>query len=244
MPLRRFFRSLRRTSGGGIKINAKLKRRITVFISLAFILFLLIYVTLKIQPIIISFAEAAVKNSVTIAINEAVAEKMSKGGMGYDSLVTINKDESGIVTAITSNIVGINRLQAELTESITKKIKDYKTSEISIPLGNMFGNPFLSGRGPLIKFQILSVNTTRASFFSSFTAAGINQTRHRIMLDTYVNVTVMIPGALSSVAVTSQIMIAETVIVGRVPQTYANFGNTNTDGEDLESKIQKYQLIR
>jgi sporulation protein YunB len=141
-------------------------------------------------------------------------------------------------------MASINRLQAELTENITQKIKDSKTSEIRIPLGNMLGNAFLSGRGPLIKFHILSVNSTKASFYSGFTAAGINQTRHRIMLDTNVIVTVMIPGAISSVNITSQVMIAETVIVGKVPQTYAYFGNTDTDGQDLESRIQKYQLIR
>lgn len=64
------------------------------------------------------------------------------------------------------------------------------------------------------------------------------------MLDVNVAVSVLVPGAVSYVTVTSQIMIAETVIVGKVPQTYAYFGNTDTDGEDLESKIQKYQLIR
>jgi sporulation protein YunB len=169
---------------------------------------------------------------------------MRSGEITYDTLVTLNKDDSGQVTAIVANMVNINRLQADLTENMTKNIKDSKTSEIKIPLGNMFGNVFLSGLGPRISFNIISVNSTKASFSSTFSSAGINQTRHRIILEANVIVSVLVPGAISSVSVNSQIMIAETVIVGKVPQTYAYFGSENTDNDDLKSNLQKYQLIR
>lgn len=246
-PIRRFLRRLRRigNSSGGVTLSKKSRRFIKIAIAFLTLILLLVYFTFSLQPLIIGFAGSAVKNAVTIAINAAVAEKMGSGGLTYDMLVNLEKDDSGGVTAIVANMVNINRLQAELTESITQKVMDSKTSDIYIPLGNMFGNAFLSGRGPRIKFHIISVNSTKASFISSFTSAGINQTRHRILLEANVGVSVLVPGAITTVNVTTEIMVAETVVVGKVPQSYAYFGGNSSEGdENLGAKLQQYQLTR
>ncbi len=244
-PVRRFFRRLRGNHQIGFALTKKSRRLLKVIAALIALLLIFMFVTAKIYPFLDGIADSSVQNAVTIEINRAVSEKMNSGELGYETLVTLSKDESGAITAITSNIVNINRLQSELIEIITRRVKDSKTSVISIPIGNMTGSPFLSGRGPSIKFHIISVNSVSASFSSEFTSAGINQTRHRILLEVRVRVSVLVPGAISQSSVAKQIVVAETVIVGKVPGTYAYFG-AGGQGDDaaLNSNIQKYNLIR
>ncbi len=226
-------------------MTKKSRRTLKIIAALAILLLLFMFFTSKIYPFLDGIADSSVQNAVTIEINRAVSEKMNSGELGYDTLVTLSKDESGNITAITANIVNINRLQSELIEKITRSVKDSRTSVISLPIGNLTGNPFFSGRGPSIKFHIISVNSVNASFSSEFSSAGINQTRHRILLDVKVRVSVLVPGAISQSAVTKQIVVAETVIVGKVPGTYAYFGDGNSASDSsLNSNIQKYNFVR
>jgi hypothetical protein len=61
-------------------------------------------------------------------------------------------------------------------------------------------------------------------FVTSFEEAGINQTRHTVYLRAAVTLRIVAPTGSSSVQVDHQIAIAESVIVGRVPESYLAFG--------------------
>ena len=245
MPLRKFFRRFYVNSSLGIVVRKNKRFPIKTTIVLLLLISILVYATIKIRPLVTGMASAAVKNAVTIAVNEAISEKMSSGKYEYESLIKLEKDESGMVSAIVANMVNINRLKAEITETITEKVQDNKTADISIPLGNIIGGSYLSGRGPHIKFRIISVSSTKAAFINSFTASGINQTRNQIIVEAVVAVSVLVPGAITSVNVETQIIIAECVIVGRVPDSYTYFesGGKAEGSENWDTNFEKYDII-
>ena len=96
--------------------------------------------------------------------------------------------------------------------------------QLGIPLGSLVLPEVFSGRGPGIPVEILSIRNSDASFSSRFTEAGINQTLQQLIMEVSVDVTVLVLGKTDSFTVTSQVVVAETVIVGQVPNTFLQTG--------------------
>jgi sporulation protein YunB len=174
-----------------------------------------------------------------MAINEAVKDKMASGDFDYMSLISLEKDDTGQITALVANMVHINTLQANITNLIIEKIREERTSELSIPIGNIIGGSLLSGRGPEINIRILSVSSASSKFINSFTTSGINQTRHQIILEATVAVSVLVPSAITTVPVSTQLLIAESVIVGRVPDSYMYFEGS----ENWDTNLEKFDIL-
>lgn len=234
MPRRGFLRHHAPNAYFGLVIGKKKKRIIKLIITGVLIIALAVYLSGKIRPLMVSMAAAEVKNAVTTAINEAVKEKMMSGDFDYMSLITLEKDDSGQITALVANMVHINALQAEITNKIIQRIREERTSHLSIPIGNIIGGSLLSGRGPSIGIRILSVSSASSRFINGFATSGINQTRHQIILEAQVSVSVLVPGAVTTVPVTTQLLIAESVIIGRVPESYMYFEGSENWDENLE----------
>jgi len=239
MPRRGFLRKQYPNAYFGLVIGKKKKRIIKLIAAGLLIITALVYLSAKIRPLMVSMAEAAVKNTVTVAINEAVAEKMAAGDFDYMSLISLEKDDTGQIAALVANMVRINALQAEITNSIIEKVQQTKTSELAIPIGNIIGGSILSGRGPRIYIRIMSVSSAKSAFINSFTTSGINQTRHQIILEATVSVSVLVPGAVTTVPVSTQLLIAESVIVGKVPDSYMYFEGS----ENWDSNLEKYDVL-
>ena len=72
--------------------------------------------------------------------------------------------------------------------------------------------------------RILSIRNSDASFASDFTQAGINQTLHQLTMEVSVDVAVLVLAEINSFTVTSQVVVAQTVIVGDVPGTFLQTG--------------------
>lgn len=179
--------------------------------------------TVKLTPTIAQLALAAATDDITIAVNETVAEVLSDGGMDYSKLVTLEKDEEGNITALVSNVANINILQAKITNAVVQRFTDSDITTVSIPIGNLIGGALLSGRGPRLKLDILSITNVTTGFRNEFTSAGINQTRHQIIMDVEVSLEVLLGPASGTDSVLTEVSVAETVIVGSVPGTYASF---------------------
>jgi len=239
MPRRGFLRHHAPNAYFGLVIGRKKRRAITLVLSAILIIALCIYISGKIRPLIVNMAAAEVKNAVTTAINEAVKEKMMSGDFDYMSLITLEKDDTGQITALVANMVHINTLQAEITNKIIEKIREERTSHLSIPIGNIIGGSLLSGRGPGIGIRILSVSSASSKFINSFATSGINQTRHQIILEATVSVTVLVPGAITTVPVSTQLLIAESVIIGRVPESYMYFEGS----ENWDTNLEKFDIL-
>lgn len=239
MPRRGFLRAHYPNAYFGLVIGKRKKRVIKLILSGILLIALVIYLAAKIRPLVVNMAGAEVKNAVTMAINEAVKDKMASGDFDYMSLISLEKDDTGQITALVANMVHINTLQAEITNSIIEGIREEKTSELAIPIGNIIGGSLLSGRGPEINIRILSVSSASSKFINSFTTSGINQTRHQIILEATVAVSVLVPSAITTVTVSTQLLIAESVIVGRVPDSYMYFEGS----ENWDSNLEKFDIL-
>ncbi len=171
-----------------------------------------------------SLAETQVRNSTSDLINDAIDKQIEIGNIQYDRIVFFEKDLNGRITALKTNISEVNRLKTDILNIINDEILALDTSGLGIPLGSLLLPEFLSGKGPEIPVHILSIRNSDASFHSDFSEAGINQTMQQLTMDVSVDVAVLVLGETNSFTVTSQVVVAETVIVGQVPDTLLQSG--------------------
>jgi len=196
----------------------------TVFLLAVVLLALFLAVRGKYRMVIRDLAETQVKNSTSDLTNDAIAKQIAAGNIQYDRIVYFEKDLDGRITALKTNISEVNRLKTDILNIINDEILALDTSDIGIPVGSLFFPEFLSGKGPAIPVHILSIRNSDASFFSNFHQAGINQTLHQLAMEVSVDVAVLALGETSSFTMTSEVVVAETVIVGDVPNTYLQTG--------------------
>ena len=178
----------------------------------------------KYRTVIRDLAQTQVKNSTSDLTNDAIAKQIAAGNIQYDRIVYFEKDLDGRITALKTNISEVNRLKTDILNIINDEILALDTSDIGIPLGSLFLPELLSGKGPAIPVHILAIRNSDASFFSNFHQAGINQTLHQLTMEVSVDVSVLALGETSSFTLTSEVVVAETVIVGDVPNTYLQTG--------------------
>ena len=169
-------------------------------------------------------ARTQITNGTSDLINDAIDEQIENGHIQYDRIVYFEKDLNGRITALKTNISEVNRLKTSILNLINDEILAMDTSHLGVPLGTLFLPEFLSGTGPSIPVEILSIRNSDGSFESHFTEAGINQTRHQLTMEVVVDVSVLVLGETENFAVTSQVVVAETIIVGDVPDTFLNTG--------------------
>ena len=232
--LRGFFYRLRMGMGRGRRRPAGIRRpaqsgrgkwrrvaALAVVAALAFSL-TFIWIDRHIRPVVLQLATARVHYLAAKAINDAVDEKINAGVVSYDNIIHFEKDMEGRITALKTDIAAINRLRTDILTSVLENIEGIGTSELGIPLGNMLSGDLLSGRGPNIPVRIVPVGTATANYENVFTSAGINQTRHQIMMHIQVDINVLLPGFSAASRVGVDVNLAETVIVGAVPNQYTN----------------------
>ena len=178
------------------------------------------------KPVTTSMATARVSNTVNRIVSAAVNEAVADGEIDYQNFVIFDKDDTGHITALRSNVAEVNRMQGRIADEILARLAEVSTSELEIPLGTLTGSALLAGRGPNLHVRMQAVGSASATFRNQFTAAGINQTRHQIFLDVDVYMSILLPGMKTSTKVSNEIAVAETVIVGGVPDTYTYFSTT------------------
>lgn len=169
-------------------------------------------------------ASSDASDIVTVQINKVIAQVMQEGDYDGDYFVTFEKNDRGEVTAISSNMARINGLSAQILDRVVGAT-DNRTLTVIIPLGNLTGISLLMGRGPGIPVQIIVLTSSRVEFKNSIVTAGINQTKHQINLEVIVDIDILIPWATERARVTTEVLIADTIVVGQVPETYFNLQN-------------------
>ena len=189
------------------------------------------------KPILTSLAAARVANTVTRIVTAAVNETVYEGDVDYDQLISLEKDNEGRIVAVKSDMAEFNRLQSAILVNVLERMADVDTRELSIPVGTLTGSPLLAGRGPEITVRMQSVGSPSAHFENEFSSAGINQTKHQIMLVVDVSVGILLPGFSTATRVSNSFNVAETVIVGSVPESYTYFHS-----DDIQSTAEEYVL--
>lgn len=178
------------------------------------------------RDVIRDLAQIQVKNTTSDLTNDAIAKQIADGVIQYDRIVYFEKDLDGRITALKTNIGEVNRLKTDILNIINDEILALDNSDIGIPMGSLFLPELLSGRGPAIPVHILSIRNSDANFVSHFTQAGINQTLHQVNMEVTVDVAVLVLGQTTSFTMTSEVVVAETVIVGEVPNTFLQTGGS------------------
>ena len=176
------------------------------------------------RDVISDLARTQVMNTTSDLTNDAIAKQIAAGNIAYDRIVFFEKDLDGRITALKTNMSEVNRLKTDILNIINDEILSLDTSDIGIPLGSLFLPELLSGKGPSIPVHILSIRNSDANFVSHFSQAGINQTLHRLNMEVSIDVAVLVLGETNSFTMSSEVVVAETVIVGDVPQTFLQTG--------------------
>ena len=195
-----------------------------LLILLAISIILFVAIRSRYREILGELAETQVKNSTSDLTNDAIAKQIAEGTIQYDRIVFFEKDLDGRITALKTNMSEVNRLKTDILNIINDEILALDTSDIGIPLGSLFLPELLSGKGPAIPVHILSIRNSDATFSINFVQAGINQTLHQLIMVVSVDVAILVLGQTGSFTVNSEVVVAETVIVGDVPNTFLQTG--------------------
>ena len=197
-------------------------RRLLVVLLIVVVSFFLL--RSRYRTVIEDLAQTQVKNTTSDLTNDAIAKQIAVGNIAYDRIVFFEKDLEGRITALKTNMSEVNRLKTDILYIINDEFLALDTSDIGIPLGSLFLPELLSGKGPAIPVHILSIRNSDANFVSHFSQAGINQTLHKLTMEVSIDVAVLVLGQTSSFTMSSEVVVAETVIVGDVPQTFLQTG--------------------
>ena len=199
--------------------SRKTRMKIAVMLIIALVAYVGIMSLMFLRQISTEMARSDAIDMVILDINTSINERMKSEDISYDRFVTLEKDDNGNISAIKTNMAEINTLSSELLADIIGK-GDRRVMEMSIPLGNLLGNSLLLGKGPDIPMDIIMLTSSRVEFRNDLVSAGINQTKHKIIFELIVEIDVLLPWDIESTTVKNEVLIAETVIVGTVPNTY------------------------
>ena len=173
--------------------------------------------------------QVAVSDAVDIvnsAVNNAVNCVISEGGYDFGYFVELSKDANGNITAISGNMAHINDLSTAILDKVMESADD-GTISIAIPLGNLLGINLLSGKGPDIIVEIVMLTSSKTDFKSVVQSTGINQSEYQLMLEVTIDIDVLVPWGTESATTVTEVIIADTVIIGKVPETYFNMEKDN-----------------
>lgn len=201
------------------RLTTKKKYMLAAICFVLVIIGVLLYFNFIINPVILSMSEIKVKSLTQRAVNQAVYE-VANAGPVYDDMIKISRNESGMVTLISADAIEINRLARDLVKLSEIKLGEIAERGISIPIGTFSGMPIFVGRGPEVRIRLIPIGVIGCNFRSEFREAGINQTNHRIYVNINSNVSVVMPTQNQSIATTTELLLAESIIIGSIPNTY------------------------
>lgn len=167
---------------------------------------------------------AQVRAIGTNAVNIA-ASTVINGGIHYDDLFTVVRDNDGNIEMIQANSPRINSIAREIANLAQANLDSLGVQTIDIAFGTFTGLALLTGFGPDVSINIIPIGTANCDFVSSFVSAGINQTVHRIYIDVYADINIITPIDEPTVTVKAEVLVCENLIVGEIPSTYLNVGN-------------------
>lgn len=206
------------------------RRLVVLIILLALAALILLEQNLSQTFLDLSYASAY---SMAVETITRAVKKVVENGIDYGELMETKMDGDGRVTMLQANTIRMNELASETALLAEAELNSYGNQFVAVPLGAATGIGFLSGFGPTISVKILPVGAVHTSFQSEFSSAGINQTRHKIFLTLRTTVSLIVPMGTQMVDVSSSIPVAESIIVGQVPESFVDV----SDQEDMLNLI-------
>lgn len=201
-------------------MHTSTRLRIILVLSIILIVFnILLYEFDKsVNSTIITIAEAEVKKKTVYIINKSVLNEYNNG-FNYDSVVKVEKDSEGNIIMLKANTLEMNKIACEVAVQAQNELEKEGNIDIEIPLVYAFKNNIFSNIGPSVSIKAEPIGNIEAKYSSQFESAGINQTRHKIYININTEVRIILPLSNDTINVNSQIPVAETIIIGKVPST-------------------------
>ncbi len=196
-------------------------RALSLLLFLAALLLFLSGAAIFLKDISCQIAVSDARDIVTVQANKAISALMAEGDFKSGDFVQFEKNDAGEVTAIHSNMAMINQLSTQILDRVVGATEN-RTLTVQIPAGNLTGISLLMGRGPNVPVKIIMLTSSRVEMGDSVVTAGINQTKHQIGLNVIVDIDILIPWGTESTQVMTEVLIADTLVVGKVPGTYVN----------------------
>ena len=202
-------------------VGLRLKLRFYLLAGVVMLFSLGVVVDAALRPILEQVAAQQVHLAVVRLINEAVYDQLGNG-VAYQQLINVSTDADGRVTLMQPDTVKITRLVTSIARDLEEKLGNLSREDIKVPLGMLTGNSLLADKGPNLTLALLPLGSVSVNIHDEFSAAGINQTRHSIMLDIVVDMGILLPFQSTFTQITDTLPIVESVIVGPIPETYLN----------------------
>ena len=174
----------------------------------------------RLRPFVRNTATVQAQNYAATVAGAAVPDVLHKAGANYSSLVEIVRDASGNIVSIQTDAMRINQIKSGINTAVASALSNLDGKELGVPLGSLTGLALLNGRGPRLNVIISLTGSAQTQFINEFSSAGVNQTRHQIFLKTTVTLLIVFPTATVTTAYTMNMLVAETIIVGKVPLAY------------------------
>jgi sporulation protein YunB len=193
------------------------------------------YVDLQVRPLIERVGEFQSRTAAVRIINDVILTELSSEAYNYENIVNLAYDEGGELRSITSDMNTINRLKSRSALLINDAVGGLEKMNIGISLGTVSGVGMFYGRGPIIPVRVLPKGYANTILISEFTSAGINQTLHRIIMEVEVEIAIIIPGNNMTYTVRTNYIVAETIIIGEVPNMYVAVSGTGELFNRLEA---------
>lgn len=200
-----------------------IKKRATIIwiiVLISLILYIYKYIDSNIKPTIISISEIRARSITTQAINNTIRTKI-KRDINYNDLIFVKYDSDGKVALMQANTILMNNIAAEVALEVQEQLKQISKSTIQVPLSNAFDMQLINL--PSVNVQITPQGSVGVDFATEFESSGINQTRHRIYIIVETDIKMIVPLVDETLKITTNIPIAETIIVGEVPEQYFSF---------------------
>lgn len=209
---------MRRYKSGYTKKALKDRRFIAISLLLAALIIFTNLITQSLKPISFELARAYASDAVLNVINDCVSDFFESEDYTYSDIVKLRYNDSGMVTAIEYDSAAINRLKLDCGDVISKKLSKFKSAKIKMPVGSLTGDLALSGTGPSVSVRVNAKAVPKVELLSELESAGVNQTRHEIVMRVTAEINLMLPPKTDSFTVVQDYVLAQTVVAGDVPQ--------------------------
>ena len=196
--------------------SRKIKRRVAAAVICLFFIGIVVLLHRNVTNVLKSIAEASMRSITTVAVNDAVYYTLSDK-LRYEDLVGIERSDGGEIQAISSNAFQINRIARDTAYMSQENLNKMSEDGVEVPLGALSGVEAWAGFGPKIHLKIIPISNVSCKFVSKFDAAGINQTKHSIYLEIVADISIIMPSGTSNFASLTEVLVCESVLVGKVP---------------------------
>lgn len=194
-----------------------------IIVILFFALGFIFYYTFVSLPIIKTYSKAETQAMTDKAVNIAVSNVVNRS-LTYGNLIDITYSQTGEIVAFSANQYEINAISREIIKETQSQLKNLGENGLKINLGTLSGFSYLIGRGPLVAFKLVPIGTALADFESDFNSVGINMTKHSLFLNVKLHISIALPVKSIELYTNSQVLLSESIIVGKVPEVYLNGG--------------------